>query len=109
MDLGLKGRKAIVSAASRGLGLAAARSLAREGVALTMNARSAEALEKAAADAIETPVTAPKIEFPITVAKVNLAGIFFRDLFIKTYKSFAAPDLEINSPIKTNRGITANI
>lgn len=50
MDLGLKGRKAIVSAASRGLGLAAARSLAREGVALTMNARSAEALEKSAAD-----------------------------------------------------------
>ena len=50
MDLGLKGRKAIVSAASRGLGLAAARSLAREGVSLTMNARSAEALEQAAAD-----------------------------------------------------------
>ncbi|WP_420406782.1 SDR family oxidoreductase [Hoeflea sp.] len=50
MDLGLKGRKAIVSAASRGLGLAAARSLAREGVSLTMNARSAEALEKAAED-----------------------------------------------------------
>tara|TARA_R110002020_G_scaffold24424_14_gene80479 strand:+ start:3776 stop:4558 length:783 start_codon:yes stop_codon:yes gene_type:complete len=50
MDLGLKGRKAIVSAASRGLGLAAARSLAREGVALTMNARSADALEKSAAD-----------------------------------------------------------
>lgn len=50
MDLGLKGRKAIVSAASRGLGLAAARSLAREGVSLTMNARSADALEAAAAD-----------------------------------------------------------
>lgn len=50
MDLGLKGRKAIVSAASRGLGLAAARSLAREGVSLIMNARSAEALEKSAAD-----------------------------------------------------------
>jgi 3-oxoacyl-[acyl-carrier protein] reductase len=50
MDLGLKGRKAIVTAASRGLGLAAARSLAHEGVALTINARSAEALEAAAAD-----------------------------------------------------------
>ncbi|MEQ8741541.1 MAG: SDR family oxidoreductase [Hoeflea sp.] len=50
MDLGLKGRKAIVSAASRGLGLGAARSLAREGVALTMKARSADALEAAAAD-----------------------------------------------------------
>jgi 3-oxoacyl-[acyl-carrier protein] reductase len=48
MDLGLKGRRAIVTAASRGLGLATARSLAREGVHLTMNARSADALETAA-------------------------------------------------------------
>ena len=50
MDLGLKGRNAIVTAASRGLGLATARSLAREGVNVTMNARSADALEAAAAD-----------------------------------------------------------
>jgi 3-oxoacyl-[acyl-carrier protein] reductase len=48
MDLGLKGRRAIVTAASRGLGLATARSLAREGVHLAMNARSADALEAAA-------------------------------------------------------------
>ena len=47
MDLGISGRSAIVSAASRGLGLACARSLAREGVSLTMNARSADALEEA--------------------------------------------------------------
>ena len=66
MDLGLKGRKAIVTAASRGLGLAAARSLAREGVALTINARSAEAVE-AAADGIRAefgvPVTAVAADF----------------------------------------------
>jgi 3-oxoacyl-[acyl-carrier protein] reductase len=49
MDLGISGRRAIVTAASRGLGLACARSLAREGVALTINARSAEALEAAGA------------------------------------------------------------
>lgn len=49
MDLGISGRRAIVTAASRGLGLACARSLAREGVALTINARSAEALEEAGA------------------------------------------------------------
>ncbi|MEM9315837.1 MAG: SDR family oxidoreductase [Pseudomonadota bacterium] len=49
MDLGISGRSAIVSAASRGLGLACARSLAREGVSLTMNARSADALEASAA------------------------------------------------------------
>lgn len=49
MDLGIKGRRAIVAAASRGLGLACARSLAREGVSLTMNARAADALEAAGA------------------------------------------------------------
>lgn len=48
MDLGLNGRSAIVTAASRGLGLAAARSLAREGVAVTMNARSEGPLAEAA-------------------------------------------------------------
>lgn len=50
MDLGLAGKRAIVTAASRGLGLAAARSLAAEGVNVTINARNAEALEIAAAD-----------------------------------------------------------
>ena len=48
MDLGLKGRRAIVTAASRGLGLATARSLAREGVDIVMNARGAEALSRSA-------------------------------------------------------------
>lgn len=50
MDLGLKGKSAIVTAASRGLGLATARSLAREGVSITMNARTPDALEQAAED-----------------------------------------------------------
>ncbi len=49
MDLGLKGKRAVVSAASRGLGLATARSLAAEGVHLTMNARSRAPLEDAGA------------------------------------------------------------
>lgn len=48
MDLGLKDRKAIVSAASKGLGKACAMSLAREGVAVTMIARTKETLETAA-------------------------------------------------------------
>lgn len=48
MDLGLKGRRAIVTAASRGLGLATARSLAREGVSVVMNARSESPLGEAA-------------------------------------------------------------
>lgn len=39
MDLGLKGRRALVCAASQGLGFACAAALAREGVAVTINGR----------------------------------------------------------------------
>ncbi len=53
MDLGLRGRRAIVSGASKGLGKACAFSLAREGVDLTIMARTASDL-RAAADEIAT-------------------------------------------------------
>ena len=49
MDLGIKGRRAIVCGASRGLGRACAESLAREGVHVVMAARRPEVLEQAAA------------------------------------------------------------
>ncbi len=49
MDLGLTGRRALVCAASRGLGRGVARALAAEGVALVLNARGAGALEETAA------------------------------------------------------------
>jgi 3-oxoacyl-[acyl-carrier protein] reductase len=50
MDLGIKGRKAIVCAASKGLGRACAMSLAREGVDLVITARTVETLEATAAE-----------------------------------------------------------
>lgn len=46
MDLGISGKKALVCASSKGLGLGCAQSLAAEGVNLVMNARGAELLEK---------------------------------------------------------------
>lgn len=49
MDLGIRGRRAIVCASSKGLGLGCAQQLAREGVDLVMLARGQEALEAAAA------------------------------------------------------------
>lgn len=51
MDLGIKGKRAVVCAASKGLGRGCADALAAEGVDLVINARGVEALE-ATADAI---------------------------------------------------------
>src|SRR5277367_2221086 len=50
MDFGIKGNKAIVCAASKGLGRACAMSLAREGVEVVITARTAETLEQTAAE-----------------------------------------------------------
>jgi 3-oxoacyl-[acyl-carrier protein] reductase len=49
MDLGIRGRKAIVCASSKGLGRACAEALAAAGVDLVVNARTAADLEKVAA------------------------------------------------------------
>jgi 3-oxoacyl-[acyl-carrier protein] reductase len=50
MDMGIRGRRAIVCAASKGLGRGCAEALAAEGVDLVICARTAEPLEKAAAE-----------------------------------------------------------
>ncbi len=70
MKLGLSGRRAIVCASSKGLGRACAMSLAREGVAVTINARTSGPLEATAAEireetgaevtAVACDVTAPE-------------------------------------------------
>ena len=50
MDLGIKGRKALVCAGSKGLGRACAYALAREGVDVVIVARNQAALDQTAAD-----------------------------------------------------------
>ena len=50
MDLGLEGRKAIVCAASKGLGRGCAEALAAEGVELTICARTKDVLEATATE-----------------------------------------------------------
>lgn len=48
MDLGIRGKHALVCGASKGLGRGCAEALAAEGVSVTMVARTAETLEAAA-------------------------------------------------------------
>jgi len=47
MDLGIKGKKALLAASTSGLGLACATALAREGCIVYINGRDAERLQKA--------------------------------------------------------------
>ena len=89
MDLGLKGKSAIVTAASRGLGLATARSLAREGVNLTMNARSAEALDAEAA--------AIRKEFGVDV-KTVAADFNEAESRQALFETAGAPDILVSNP-----------
>lgn len=70
MDLGLRGRTAIICAGSKGLGRGCAEALAAEGVNLVLNARGAEALEATAA-ALRTAhgVTVTTVAADITSAE----------------------------------------
>ncbi len=62
MDLGIRGKRALVCGASRGLGYGCAEALAREGVDLVINSRSADSVAAAAdklrqygVDVVEAP------------------------------------------------------
>ncbi len=82
MDLGIKGKRALVCASSKGLGLGCARAFAEAGVHLVMNARGSEALE-ASAQAIRdeygvevvtiaTDVTTPEGQQAVIDASSNI-------------------------------------
>jgi 3-oxoacyl-[acyl-carrier protein] reductase len=57
MDLGLEGRRALVTGGSSGLGLGCARALAAEGARLALVSRSAEKLAAAAGSIVGEPLT----------------------------------------------------
>jgi 3-oxoacyl-[acyl-carrier protein] reductase len=89
MDLELNGRKAIVSAASKGLGKACAMSLAKEGVDVTIMARTASDLE----------ATAAEIRSATGVRVTPVAGDFNsasdRDRLLEACPQ---PDIVVNNP-----------
>jgi len=88
MDLGIKGKNAIVCAASKGLGKGCAMSLAREGVNITMNARTKDALEAAAKEIRDaTGVRVTTVAGDITTDAVRAALL----------QACPAPDILVNN------------
>ena len=88
MDLGIKGRKAIVCAASKGLGNGCAMHLAREGVDLVINARTASELEATAEEIRKaTGVKVTAVAIDITTPEGRAAVL----------KACPEPDIVINN------------
>lgn len=88
MELGIAGKKALVCAASKGLGKACAYSLAREGAVVTIVARTREALEAAAADIrAKTGAKVTTVALDITTAEGRAAAL----------KACPEPDILVNN------------
>jgi 3-oxoacyl-[acyl-carrier protein] reductase len=75
MDLELKGKAAIVTGSSRGLGLASARALAAEGCRVCMCARGRDALEEAAASVPGSIAVVADLSTPDGASKVVDAAV----------------------------------
>ena len=73
MDLGITGKKALITGASAGLGLASAVALAKEGVELFINSRDKNRLAVAAEIRYSIPFTPLLIVFS-AYALVNIAS-----------------------------------
>ena len=84
MDLHLAGRTALVTGASKGIGLAVARCFAAEGVNLVLAARSKDALEKNAAELRE------KYQVKVAAMALDLSDQAARDKLVAAY-----PDVDI--------------
>jgi 3-oxoacyl-[acyl-carrier protein] reductase len=106
MELGLKGRVAIVAASSHGLGKAAARGLAREGAKLAMCART-EADLCAAASEIERETGAEILARPVDVTQEEQV----REFVAATVERFGRVDICVTNaggpPAKTFAETTA--
>jgi 3-oxoacyl-[acyl-carrier protein] reductase len=88
MDLGIRGKTALVCAASKGLGKGCALSLAREGVDLVITARGKDALEAAAAE------IASKYKVSVRTVVGDITTPEGRDAALK---ACPAPDILVNN------------
>jgi 3-oxoacyl-[acyl-carrier protein] reductase len=89
MDLGIKGKSAIICASSRGLGKACAYSLAINGVNITLNGRDENILEKTRA---EIALVAPGIKINAIACDVSTA-----EGRAKLLEACPEPDILVNN------------
>jgi len=87
MDLGIRGRTALVCAASKGLGKGCAMSLAREGVNLVITARGREALDVTAEELRTIGVQVTAVAGDISTEEGRAAAL----------KACPAPDILVNN------------
>lgn len=88
MDLGLRGRRALVTGASKGIGFGVANGLAEEGCAVGLVARTAEMLDAAGA-VIEQRHEVEVARYPLDLCK----SAVIPDLL----ESFGTPDILVNN------------
>jgi 3-oxoacyl-[acyl-carrier protein] reductase len=89
MDLGIKGKSAIVCASSRGLGKACAYSLAINGVNITLNGRDINILEKTKA---EISIAAPDVNINAIACDVSS-----EEGRLKLIEACPEPDILVNN------------
>jgi len=87
MDLGVRGRKALLSGASRGLGKACALALAREGVDVTIVARTRDVLERSADELRATGVNVTPVAGDVATPQGRAAAL----------QACPAPDILVNN------------
>ncbi|MDR5825982.1 SDR family oxidoreductase [Caballeronia sp. LZ043] len=88
MDLEIQGRKALVCASSRGLGLACATALAREGCEVWINGRHADALDAAAQQIEAATGMRPHVVVADIATEAGRAAL---------HEACPAPDILINN------------
>ena len=88
MDLGLKGKVAMVAGASRGLGYAVARALAAEGVHVSMSSRNAQAIADAG-KRVSAETDMKTLAVPVDVRSADSIASWHR----QTIETFGGLDL----------------
>lgn len=99
----VEGKLAMVTGASRGIGLGAARALGESGARVILVARSAEALERAARELKAAGIDAVNSAFDLE----NTEGI--ADWFGECVRQFGQPEILVNAAGVQRRGVATEL